>query len=172
MRRAARATTTQRAVVAGVAVLLAAAMTFALVLVLSSPGEPGPDGRGEVQVRLGDEEFRAGRTERLAARIARDGRPFLIADASPARSRDIYLQHTGDDEDEGWLAFAARAPDQDDRSCSLTWLPDEARFADPCTGERFPADGAGLTHWATRVDDGVLYVDLRREVDHPHRPDA
>jgi hypothetical protein len=163
-RRRPRVTRSQRVVLAAVGAVAVAAMVVAMVVFLSRPTEPDPAGRGgDVQVRLGDEDFRAGRTDRLAARIASDGRPFLIADASPNRARDIYLQHEGNDPDEGWLAFAARAPDQDDRDCSLVWVPDEGAFADPCTAARFPADGEGLTQYETRVTDGILHVDLRAE---------
>jgi hypothetical protein len=115
--------------------------------------------RGTVDVsNLGDREFTAG-AERLARRIDRDGRPFLLADASPQRSRDIYIHHLGDDETEGWYAFAARAPEQDDRACTLDWTGDG--FVDPCTGDGFPPDGEGLQQFRTRVEDGLLYVTLR-----------
>jgi hypothetical protein len=163
--RRSRAARKQRFVAVALGILLAGIGLFATVLIASRPVEQ-PEG-GVVQSRLGDDEFQAGVAERLAARIATDGQPFLIADASPARARDIYLQHTGDDPDEGWLAFAARAPDQDDRNCSLQWIPGEQQFADPCTGVRFPPDGQGLTHYATRVTDGVVHVDLRTEVEAP-----
>jgi hypothetical protein len=153
-------------VVVAAGALLAALALLGLVLFAARPTEVGPEGEPTgVQVRLGDDEFRAGRADRLAARIAADGRPFLIADASPARERDIYLQHEGDDEEEGWLAFSARAPGQDQRGCSLVWHG--TGFADPCTGQPFPPDGEGLTHYATRVEDGIVLVDLREERDGP-----
>lgn len=165
--RRSRAARRQRFLAIGLGVLLAAAGLFAVVIFASRPVDDPDAAGGVVQSRLGDDEFRAGDAERLAARIADDGRPFLIADASPARARDIYLQHGGTDPDESWLAFAARAPGQDDRNCSLQWVAEEEQFADPCTGARFPIDGQGLTHYATRVEEGVLYVDLRTEVDPP-----
>lgn len=98
--------------------------------------------------------------EEFSLRIAsiEDQVPFLLPDASPSRSRDIYLQHLADDEDEGWLAFSAFAPGQDDRDCFLRW--DGEAFTDPCTDESFPADGDGLTQYPTRVEDGRVYVDL------------
>lgn len=112
---------------------------------------------GTVEVRLGDDEVRAGRTRRLAREIDDRG-PYLLPDAGSG-SRDIYVQHLGEDEERGWLAFSARAPGQDDRACSLRW--DGRGFEDPCTGERFPSDGDGLTRYPTRVDDGEVFVDLR-----------
>lgn len=98
--------------------------------------------------------------DEFSVRIASisDQVPFLLPDASPRRSRDIYLQHVGDAEDEGWLAFSALAPGQADRECFLRW--DGSGFEDPCTGETFPADGEGLTHYPTRVEDERVYVDL------------
>lgn len=166
--RRARVRRSRQRLVAAVAGVVAAAALVGLVLFLTRPSDPGSGaGGGGVQLNLGDDEFRAGVAERLAARIATDGRPFLIADASPAQARDIYLQHGGGDPEAGWLAFAARLPAQPDRDCSLVWLDDEGGFADPCTGERVPADGAGLTHYATEVRDGELFVDLRTEVPGP-----
>ena len=98
--------------------------------------------------------------DEFSVRIAsiEDQVPFLLPDASPSRSRDIYIQHLAGDEDEGWLAFSAFAPGQDDRDCFLRW--DGSAFADPCTDETFPADGDGLTHYPTRVEDERVYVDL------------
>jgi hypothetical protein len=102
------------------------------------------------------EDFEVGDTGRLLKLV-----PFLLPDASPARSRDIYVQHLGDDEREGWLVFSAFAPGQDDRTCFLRWNADTGRFRDPCTEETFPADGDGLTHYPTTVDeDDRLHVDF------------
>lgn len=138
--------------VAGVAgVVVALAIVWGVVLIAGS---------GQVEVRLGDDVFRAGRVERLAAAVDRDG-PIAIPDASPDRRRDILLQHLGDRDDEGWVAFSAQAPGAD-RSCLLRWEPDDEELVDPCNGRRYPADGEGLTRYATRVEDGVLSVDLRR----------
>lgn len=116
-------------------------------------------GSGSVDVRLGDDVFRAGQVERLAANIERDG-PIAIPDASPDRARDIYLQHLGETPEEGWLAFAAQAPGAE-RTCLLEWLPAEREFRDPCGDESFPANGSGLARYPTDVTDGLLSVDLR-----------
>ncbi len=86
--------------------------------------------------------------------------PFLLPDASPSRTRDIYLQHVGGEDDEGWLAFSAFAPDQTERDCFLRWSAADEHFTDPCTDETFPADGDGLTQYPTRVEDDRVYVDL------------
>jgi hypothetical protein len=135
-----------------VAVLFGAALLVGLSVLASS---------GSVDIRLGDDRFPVGRTERLARRIAVDRRPFLFSDVSGRGDRDIYLQHLGETPEVGWLAFAARAPGQDDRDCFLDWDVAAQELVDPCTDERFPADGSGLTRYPVEVDDGQLYVDLR-----------
>lgn len=115
---------------------------------------------GSVDANLGDERYRAD-AARLAERIATDRRPFLLSDVSGRGTRDIYIQHVGETSEVGWLAFAARAPGQSDRDCSLRWDLAVQDFFDPCTDERYPADGTGLTRYRVEVDGGDLYVDLR-----------
>jgi hypothetical protein len=130
-----------------------AAVVIALILA-------GSGGRGDVELRLGDDVFVAGRAEPLAGTVDRHG-PILVADASPRLDRDIYVQHLGDDPATGWSAFAAR-PDGTSRDCTLVWEPVAARFTSPCDGATFPADGAGLRQYAATVDDDRdVVVDLR-----------
>ncbi len=117
-------------------------------------------GSGGVEVRLGDDVFRAGQVERLAGAIAQGG-PIAIPDASPDRARDIYLQHLGETPEVGWLAFAAQAPGND-RTCLLQWEPGAAEFLDPCSQRRYPANGKGLTQYPTTVTEGLLTVNLRQ----------
>ena len=99
------------------------------------------------------DEFTVGRVASIADRV-----PFLLPDASPGHTRDIYVQHLGSELDRGWLAFAALAPGQTDRSCFLRWTGEH--FEDPCTHATFPPNGTGLTKYATRVGNGRLYVDV------------
>jgi hypothetical protein len=134
------------------AVLFGAALLVGLSLLASS---------GSVDIRLGDDRFPVGRTERLAERIAEDRRPFLFSDVSGRGTRDLYVHHVGETAEVGWLAFAARAPGQADRGCFLDWDVPGQELVDPCTGERFPADGTGLTRYPVEVAGGQLYVDLR-----------
>lgn len=117
---------------------------------------------GAVEVRLGDDVFLAGRVERLAPAVEFDG-PIIIPDASPERSRDIYLQHLGPGVEQGWLALGAQAPGAE-RECLIRWQSEAHEFVDPCTGRRYPADGEGLTRYPTRVTAGVLSVDLRHPI--------
>lgn len=137
---------------AGVAGVVAALVVVGGLLLLA--------GSGGVEVRMGDDVFLAGRVEGLARAVEQDG-PIIIPDASPDRSRDIYLQHLGPGDEEGWVALSAHAPGAG-RECLLRWQADAQEFADPCSGRRYPADGEGLARYPTRVTAGVLSVDLRR----------
>lgn len=126
-------------------------------------------GSGEVDVRLGDDVFLAGRVESLAVAVEHEG-PIIIPDASPERRRDIYLQHLGPSAEEGWLALAAQAAGAG-RDCLIRWQSDAREFVDPCTERRYPADGEGLTRYPTDVTAGVLSVDLRHPIP-PEEPAA
>jgi hypothetical protein len=152
-----RSQSTRRTVVLGVTVAATLVGGLLLVSVLAN--------RGTVRPQLGDEQFRAGRTDVLADRIRDDG-PALFSGLGAGRGRDIYVQHLGAKDAKGWVAVAARAPGQDDRTCSLTWTG--TAFRDPCTRQEFPADGTGLDRYPTRVggaDHRFLYVDLRGVVE-------
>jgi len=138
--------------------IVAVVVGFAVLLGLSILSSSG-----SVDIRLGDERFPVGQTQRLADRIAEDRRPFLFSDVSGGGTRDIYLQHVGETPEVGWLAFAARAPGQADRRCVLDWDLAAQELVDPCSELRYPGDGSGLTRYPVEVDDGQLYVDLRPE---------
>jgi hypothetical protein len=123
--------------------------------------------RGTVDVRLGSDTFAEHDAEDAAADIAEHG-PILYPDTAGG-DRDIYLQHFGDDPDEGWTAFAARPPGVS-RGCTLRWDADEEVFrlldssgevGGECDGREFPADGEGLPMYPVTVDaDGNIDVDL------------
>jgi len=121
--------------------------------------------QGDVEVRLGDDRFDAGRTENLAEIIAEDGQPILFPD--PANfSRAIYVDHVGDDPDAGWLALSAFVPDRPE--CTLVFDPEVDRFTigdeQPEACDRsltFPRSGAGLRTFPTLVTDGRLSIDLQ-----------
>lgn len=115
-------------------------------------------GRGDVELsNLGDRDFEAGDAERLAERIAKDHAPLLFPDASPNQSRPIYLDHAGGPPTEGWVAILAV-----EDGCERTYTGNG--YVD-CEGRGFPREGTGLTRYATRVDDGTVYVDLREEIE-------
>ena len=134
-----------------VALVCAGLMMWAAVAIISG-------GRGTGQLS-GRQRFDVGQVGRLSAEIEDRG-PFLVADASPRRQRDIYVQWLGETPEVGWLAFSAFAPGQTDRSCFLEWDERSESFEDPCTGETFQADGTGLEQFPVEVADDHLYVDL------------
>lgn len=102
-------------------------------------------------------EFDVGDARQRAQAVARDATPLLFQDPLD-RDRDIYVQHLGGSD---WVAFDVRAPGGA-RTCVLRWERAAQRFADPCTGAYFAADGTGLVSYPARVDDrGRLLVDLR-----------
>ena len=121
--------------------------------------------RGDVQVRLGDDRFEAGRAENLARIIDEDGQPILFPD--PANfSRSIYVDHQGEDATTGWIALSAFVPDRPE--CTLTFDPDVDLFTiddeQPAACDRdttVPRSGAGLRVYASEVIDGRLTIDLQ-----------
>lgn len=155
-KRRGRGHTGRAVAVAVVSVVVALGVAF-LVANLAS--------RGDVQVRLGDDRFEAGRTENLARIIDDDGQPILFPD--PANfARSIYVDHQGQDPATGWIALSAFVPDQPE--CTLTYDPEVDLFTiddeQPASCDRdttFPRSGAGLRVYATEVIDGRLTIDLQ-----------
>lgn len=123
---------------------------------------PSLEEGGQIESNLGDDVFADIRADaELAAEIAENG-PFYLPDVAGG-DRDIFVQHIGDDPEEGWLVFAARPTDAG-RDCTLTWEPELQRFEDPCSDRTFPADGEGLKQYpAERDEDGVLIIDINFE---------
>ena len=108
--------------------------------------------------------FKVGSATSLAKTVARTG-PLLFQDLLGG-SRDIYVQHLGGDD---WRAFEAHAPGQP-RTCFLRWQADSRTFVDPCSGQAYPADGAGLVTYRAGADNkGALIVDLTQPVEPPLR---
>jgi hypothetical protein len=137
-------------------VLGVTAVVFGVVLLV---GLAYASGHRKVDLsNLGDRDFRVGRTDRLAKEIADRG-PFLLSDISPNHARPIYITHGGTNISTQWLAILAFAPGETDRKCVLQWTGHQ--YQDPCSGQAYPADGTGLTRYATRVEGAGLYVDLR-----------
>ena len=143
---------TKAVVIAIVAVVLGLGAGW-LVLQLASSGN--------TDVRLGDDEFNAGYTDVLARAIDDgDGQPLGFNDVSGG-SRDIYVQHLGNSQNEGWTAFEVRVPGTED--CIAEWDADTGAFRSSCDDTvTFPADGEGLTQYPVEVTaDERLVVDLR-----------
>lgn len=133
---------------AGVAVALGLALA---VLLLAR-------GSGDVEIRLGDRDFRDMEIGRISAEIDDRG-PILFGDVADGEL-DIILQHLGDDPESGWLAFEARRPGQS-RNCFFAWRADQADFANTCDPEDVvDAAGTGLRHFDVAVVDGDVRVDI------------
>ena len=133
---------------AGVAVALGLVLG---VLLLSRGGT-------DVEIRLGDRDFRDMETGRISAEIADRG-PILFGDVADGEL-DIILQHLGDDPESGWLAFEARRPGQS-RDCFFQWLPEQAVFVNTCDPDDVvDAAGTGLRHFGVAVVDGDVRVDI------------
>ena len=134
---------------------------FAVVLAICVIGAvlaitAGDDG---VEVRLGDDEFRAVDAETGADTIAEDRTPLVFPDPIAA-GRPLYVHHLGPRPAVGWIAVEAIAPGTDE--CLVEWDVDAQEFVD-CEQLRYPADGTGLTAYPAEVDDdGRVVVDLGR----------
>jgi hypothetical protein len=114
-----------------------------------------------LDVRLGDDTFQDIDAESTAETIA-EGGPFPLEDLTGG-SRQIFVQHLGDDPETGWFAFAVR-PLGEPRECFVEWRPESRTFTDNGECSRtytFPEDGAGLPQYpATVNDDGKVVIDL------------
>jgi hypothetical protein len=156
-----RQTAPRSIVLAVVGAALGLAGLVALVVFVLDRGTQS----GQVEVQLGSAQFDAGSAEQRAGAVRADG-PILFTDVAGG-TRDIYLQHLGPTDTEGWLAFDARTSDAT-RECTLGWQPAEAHFVDPCTGTVVPADGTGLVHYPVEVTEGgALVIDIRAGTTQP-----
>jgi hypothetical protein len=148
---------TRLAVGASIAGVVVAALLTWLVVNLAA--------RQPDKVNLGDDTFVVGRAARLAARIDEERAPFLFKDPLTSRpGREVYVQHVGRDDEQGWLAIEAYAPGSPrELRCILRWDAGRRVFTDPCAGgAAYPADGRGLrTYPATVRKDGQVEVNLR-----------
>lgn len=145
------ALTTRNTLVLG---LLAVGLAVGLLLlVLFVAGEGG-----DVEVRIGDETFQAGEVGRISREIADRG-PILYSDVGGG-TRDIYLQHIGDDPETGWYAFDAREPGAP-RDCFLQWRPESRDFVAGCDPDVvFDEVGTGLPQYEVTVSGGEVVVDI------------
>lgn len=131
------------------------AMAVAFMFLLLSLADNGSD---VLDIRLGDEAFRAGDPQNQALVIERDG-PILYADLV-GKGRHIYVHHLGSDPAAGWLAFDAQRPGQPE-TCILEWNADRRAFVDPCEpAQSVFEDGGDQPSYPVRITDDLLWVDL------------
>ena len=150
---------TRAVVITSLVAVVAAGVLLALVVRFASQR---PD-----EMNLGDKRFVVGRADRFAERIAEQGAPILFKDPLTSKpGRELYVQHLGDDERKGWLGVQAYSPGERRLECLLTWDTKTDEFVDPCSDERYPADGTGLTVYPGEVDDRTaVVIDLRTGAD-------
>jgi len=136
--------------VAAVAIVLIAVVAVFVALAAS---------RGDVEINLGDERFNAGQTERLAEEIDDGGGlPFLYQDLV-GDDRNLFVQHLGDDPEEGWIAFGAFDPD--DPTCAVLIDREEKVLVNECDESiTYALSGEGLRQYPTAVEGGRIYVDV------------
>jgi hypothetical protein len=138
-------TQSRRAVIIGLAAVVAAVGLFFLVISLGSTGQ---------QIHFGSDQFSPGSAKTVAARIADDGRPDCFNDPSTG-DRPICVQHIGDDPATGWITVEVEVA-----GCAVQWDTAAGDFVDTCTGRHYPADGTGLVMLPTTVKDGKVVVDV------------
>lgn len=136
-------------VIGGIALVVAFGLGIAALFFAQSSGN--------IEVRLGDAAFQRIETDRMAESIADQG-PVLWPDVAGG-SRDIWLQHVGDDNGSGWTAFDAR-PTGASRDCNALWDPDARTFTDPCTESVYPETGEGLPQIPVFFDGRELIIDI------------
>lgn len=93
--------------------------------------------------------------DRTAERIEETG-PYPLQD--PHGDRDVYLQHVGDDPQQGWVLVLARSPNE---PCTVLWDVERDVFEAPCSDRTYPPDGDGLTTFPAPVENGRVVIDLR-----------
>lgn len=136
--------------VAGVGVAVALGLAFAIAMLAS---------RGEVDIKLGDEQFDAGQVESIADSIEDEGGLPLLYQDLVGRDRNIYVQHLDDDPRQGWAAFGAFDPD--DPSCAVQIDREAKVLVNECDETKtYPLDGTGLRYYPTVVDGNRLLVDI------------
>jgi hypothetical protein len=136
--------------IAAVAIVLIAVVAVFVAVAVS---------RDDVELNLGDERFNAGQTDRLSKEIDDGGGlPFLYPDLV-GRDRNLFVQHLGDEQDEGWVAFGAFDPD--DPSCAVLIDREAKVLVNACDESvTFPLSGKGLRQYPVSVEDGRIYVDV------------
>ena len=137
-------------IIASTSIVLILVVTFFLAQAAS---------RGDVEIKLGDDRFDAGDTDEIGERIAdENGLPALYPDLVN-RDRPIFVQHTGDEPDEGWVAFGAFDPD--DPGCLVEIDREAKTLVNACDRDvTYPLDGEGLRFYPTSVEDGHVIVDI------------
>lgn len=138
------------ALFAGLAAVGVAALIVFGVLLASNSGN-------SVELSIGDSDFRNINANRLANEIRENG-PVPFSDLV-GTNRAVWVNHSGDSSEEGWVAFFARVPERPE--CIVEWDRDIEMFFDTCDeSNTFPPTGEGLETVPTRVESGNLIIDI------------
>ncbi len=112
----------------------------------------------EIDVRLGDVDFRGIVADDLADEISTNG-PVPFPDLVGG-DRPIWVNHFGSDFTKGWVVFLAKVPDGES-GCFVQWVEQEEMFVDFCNPQKqFPADGFGLEKLNWQVIDNELRIEI------------
>ena len=115
-------------------------------------------GGTDLDIQISDGIYKPGPVDELAAGIDESG-PLLLSDPAGG-DRDLWLSHTGEDDDDGWQAFAVRPPTKA-RDCFVQWTEADRTFVDNCDGTVYPENGEGLPRYPVSIDaDGNLSINL------------
>lgn len=119
-------------------------------------------GKNSPDLPLGDQTFQAGRTDRLAPNIERDG-PQFYSDVGPPGTETSSSSTSATTRRPGRYAFLA-APADKARDCTWQWQADEEQFRARCDRSlTAPADGEGLPQFKVTVANGRIEVDLNAD---------
>ncbi len=152
--------------------LLVGATGIVIALLLGGMALWVANSSDSVDISLGDRTFPAGQVGAQSREIDDRG-PILYQDVGSSGTRDLIVQHIGDDPETGWLAFSARRIG-DPRGCFAQWEPDSRTFvlavapdsdASCEPGIVFDELGCGLERYPVRVVDGELEVFLNEDFD-------
>ncbi|MBA2280624.1 MAG: hypothetical protein H0W25_05215 [Acidimicrobiia bacterium] len=103
----------------------------------------------------GGEDFDTLEVATLLRLQREDPVPVCLNDPATG-NRPICVFHTGDVDDDGWVAYDAQVG-----GCAFEPLsPEATELVDSCTGETYPFTGEGLDQYPTRVEEGRLIIDL------------
>ncbi|MDG2211904.1 MAG: hypothetical protein P8K64_07975 [Acidimicrobiales bacterium] len=112
----------------------------------------------EIDVRLGDVDFRGIVADDLADEISKNG-PIPFPDLVGG-DRPIWINHFGNDSSEGWFVFLAKVPDGES-GCFVQWVAKEKMFVDFCDPQnQFPPNGFGLEELNWQVIENELRIEI------------
>lgn len=105
-------------------------------------------------------EVTLGSASKLANEVAGRG-PIFYPDVSGNDLRNLFVQHSGTDPKQGWVAFLVQVPGER-RGCVWEWQPRSRDFVASCDAtRRLPGNALGVPHIPTRVThNDRLVVDL------------